>query len=357
MFFCGVITMTKLSKNEIIEIIKSEYPNSSNKYLAKKLNISQTNLRTKASKLGVKKSKEYMDKVYEKMNMNRKIKQENSYKNYKINNIEKNILIGSLIGDGTLSLYGRSKNACYRENTGPNQIQYRKWKAEKLKNLDLKINKYGAIYSPSHPIYTELYELFYPNDEKTLTEKSLNLLDHPIGLACLYMDDGSLIIDSFRKNNKMYLFPRIYFYTQSFSFEENLLLKQHLKNTFNVHFNLKNWKDGKKSILEVSKRDELNSFIEIVKPYVEEIKCMRYKVDIKNKMKETKKRYITKFPNKEIILSSLNIRDNSYSLKEESKIIEMCKQGYPYTKIANTLNRTYYGIYDKVQRMKKEGKI
>lgn len=343
--------------DEMIKTIKNEYPYSDNDELAKKLGISESALRTKASRLGLKKNQEYMDKVYKKMQKYRKLKQNDIYKNYKMTDIERNIIIGSLVGDGTLSIYGRSKNACYRENTGTSQIDYRKWKVEKLKNLDFKTNKYGAIYSPSHPIYTEIYELFYPNGEKILTEENLKILDHPIGLACLFMDDGSLIIDSFRKKNNIYLFPRIYFYTQSFSFEENLLLKQHLENTFNVHFNLKNWKDGKKAILEISKRDDLNSFIEIVKPYVEKIECMKYKVDIENKTKETKKRYIAKFPDKKIILSSINIENNSYSSEDESKIIKMYKQGYPYTKIANALNRTYYGLYDKVRRMKNEGKI
>lgn len=74
-------------------------------------------------------------------------------------------------------------------------------------------------------------------------------------------------------------------------------------------------------------------------------------------MKETKKRYIEKFPNKDIILSPLNIDDNSYSSEVESKIIEMYNQGCPCPVIAYSLNRRYYGLYDKVRRMKNEGKI
>jgi hypothetical protein len=191
--------MSTIYTNEMIQVIKNEYPYSNNDVLAKKLGISESALRTKASRLGLKKNQEYMDKVYKKMQKYRKIKQNERYKDYEMTNIERNIIIGSLIGDGTLSIYGRSKNACYRENTGPNQIEYRKWKAENLKNLDFKTNTYGAIYSPSHPIYTELYKLFYPNGKKILTEKNLNLLNHPIGLACLFMDDGSLVINNYRK--------------------------------------------------------------------------------------------------------------------------------------------------------------
>ncbi len=47
----------------------------------------------------------------------------------------------------------------------------------------------------------------------------------------------------------------------------------------------------------------------------------------------------------------------SYSKYEEDKIIELYNQGYSYTDIAYYLNRSYYGLYDKIQRMKNEGKI
>jgi len=39
------------------------------------------------------------------------------------------------------------------------------------------------------------------------------------------------------------------------------------------------------------------------------------------------------------------------------KICEMVYKGYSYVDIANCLNRPYHGLYNKVVRMKKEGKI
>ena len=60
--------MTTLYTDEIINIIKNEYPNTDNEELTKMLGISESALRTKASRLGVKKSDEYMNKVYNKMN-------------------------------------------------------------------------------------------------------------------------------------------------------------------------------------------------------------------------------------------------------------------------------------------------
>lgn len=149
---------------------------------------------------------------------------------YTMNRLERNIIIGSLFGDGSLALYGKSKNTYYREHGCTKQVPYRQWKANKLENLDFKILtscKNPQLRSPSNKDYTNLYNSFYINREKTITKENLLLLDHPIGLACLYMDDGSLVIDSSRrKNSSIYIFARISIYTLNFSEDENVLLKE-----------------------------------------------------------------------------------------------------------------------------------
>lgn len=356
MFYGGGV-LTTFYTNKMIQIIKDEYPDSDNDILSKKLGISEPALKTKASRLGIKKSEEYMDKIYKNMQKHRKIQQANSYKVYEMSNIERNIIIGSLIGDGTLSIYGRSKNASYRESTGPSQREYRQWKVRMLKNLDFKIKRDGSIYSPSHPIYTDLYNLFYPNGKKILPKEGLNLLNHPIGLACLYMDDGSLVINNYKYNKNITLFPQIALYSQSFTKEENLLLKKHIQNTFNIKFKLSKRKDGSNYILKINKINEVYSFINIVKPYVEQIPCMGYKIDVDKKLTETKKRYSKKYKYRNIKLANKIAKDISYSSYEEDKIIELHRKGYNYTEIASCLDRPYYGLYDKVKRMKEEGKI
>ena len=121
--------MILLSKEDMINIIKKEYPDADNKILATKLGIKEQTLRSKASKLGIKKSESFMNKYYIRLQESKKLKQDENYIDYKMTNIERNIIIGSLLGDGTLSKYGRSLNASYRENTGPSQVAYRKWKS------------------------------------------------------------------------------------------------------------------------------------------------------------------------------------------------------------------------------------
>ena len=281
-------------------------------------------------------------------------------KTYNITNIERNIIIGSLLGDGSLALYGRSKNAYYREHGCTKQVPYRKWKAERLKNLDFKLLttcKNPQLRSLSNKIYTELYNLFYKNREKIITPENIILLDHPIGLACLYMDDGSLVIDSSkRKTGSIYIFPRISIYTLNFSKYENIILQNHISKAFNVNTKLKERKDGKHFLLEINKRNDIVKFINTVSPFIKGIPCMHYKIKLKERF-ENKRLELTDKGYKNINSWSENITENNYSKDEENFIIKSKQLGTTDKKIASLLGRSYWGIVDKIRRLKLENKI
>jgi len=271
--------------------------------------------------------------------------------------VEMNILVGSILGDGNLALYGRSKNAYYREHGCDKQIDYRIWKSEKLKDLDFKFfpnHKHGKLCSPSHQIFTELYNMFYINKIKTITEQNVKLLNHPIGLACFYMDDGTLIIDSaIRKNKVKYLFPRIALYSLSFSKEENIILLEHIKNTFNIEFKLKNRPDGKHYILELNKQNEITKFIDLMSQIVKEIPCMTYKINIQERL-IAKQRQL-ELNNIQSVISSLHPNDTSYSSQEVNLLVQLKKSGVSNKDIATTLNRSYWSVVDKIRRLRIEG--
>lgn len=146
--------MISLSQKNIKNIIEKEYPDADNKILANKLGIKEQTLRQKASKLGVKKSERF----------------EENYKDYKMTNIERNIIIGSLLGDGTLSKYGRNLNACYRENTEGSQVPYRSWKRNKLIN-EIPSMKYKSDID-SKLIDTKIrYSNRFPDKTVNITNK------------------------------------------------------------------------------------------------------------------------------------------------------------------------------------------
>lgn len=350
-----------INKNNINDYIVKNYPKSDTYELASKLNITVCALRSRAYKLGVKKDLSHMHKVYSNLQEKRKESFEKNTIPLELNQLEKNIIIGSLLGDGSLALYGRSKNAHYREHGGDSQSEYRKWKAEKLKHVGFKFNdkcKYGKLSSFSHPVYTELYNLFYINNIKTITQNHISLLDHPIGLACLYMDDGSLTINVSAKNNGyVYISPQITLYTLNFSMQENLILRDHILNIFGISFNLSKRPDGKNYILKINKMNDIMRFINLVSTYVREVKCMKYKIDIENRLIEKKKEILETGLCRTIRTSPLEVIDNCYSKDDEITIIRMKKEGFKDKDIANKINRSYWGTVDKIRRLRQEGKL
>lgn len=282
------------------------------------------------------------------------------YKNYKLNTIQKNIIIGSILGDANLAMYGRSINAYYREHGCDKQISYREWKLKYLKNLDFKIRyneKIPSLVSPSHPIYTNLYNLFYIDNVKTITKDNIKLITHPIALACLYMDDGTLVMDINTKKNNIYIFPRIAIYTLCFTKEENQILINHIKKVFDINFKLKYSPYGKNYLLELNKRNEIKKFIDLVKPYVCEVDSMLYKIDLENRLKKQYDVLSKKYPLKNIIISSLTVENNNYSLEDEKLIIKLKQNNVKDREIATILNRSYYGLTDKIRRLRKEGSL
>lgn len=260
-------------------------------------------------------------------------------------NYKENILIGSILGDGTLSKYGRSKNALYREHGTILQNEYRKWKAE---NLGLKFNpQRGKIWSKSLPQYTYYYYLFYRNGKKELTQDILDRLNHPIGLMCLYFDDGSLVIDKYKRKDGYHLFPRVYLYTQSFTYKENLLLRDHLYKQFNIDFLIKKISNGSGYCLNLNKRKDIVRMMSLIRPFAKDIPCMHYKINLLQRLYDYQKKY----PNS--IIDTLDIKNNSYSSEEINYIKSALTQNITQREIANNLDRTYYSVVDKIRRMKK----
>lgn len=268
-------------------------------------------------------------------------------KNMRIDNIKENIIIGSLLGDGNLTISGRCVNAHYREHFSPKQLDYRIWKLNELVDLNFKLytrKNYYELNSPSNPLYTHYYNLFYNNKIKIITEENIKLLNHPIGLACLYFDDGTLLIDSAtRTNGYKYLFPRINISTLCFSKEENLILINHIYNIFNIKFKLKHLPYGKGYALELNKKDEIFKFINLILPYVKPIKSMTYKIDIYERLIEKQK----EIPHSTIC--NLYTTKHPYTHDEINKLLQLHKEKVPYKKIANILNKTYYSVVYKLR--------
>ena len=194
----------------------------------------------------------------------------------KLSFIQKQVLVGTLLGDEYLFPTVSGKYAYLRVSHGPKQENYVWWKYQYFKNWVLSPPKHqlqnkakidlGGYYWFKTIANRELLkyrEIFYKNREKNISSNIGQLLNSPLSLAVWYMDDGTLANKSLHLN------------TQSFSKEENLKLKEVLRKNFGIDCNLnKSGNIGKGYILYVPV-SETRKFLSIINPYVKE--CLPYK--------------------------------------------------------------------------------
>lgn len=150
---------------------------------------------------------------------------------------EKDIIIGSLLGDGSMRMIGRNTNPVFCVSHSEKEKDYVFWKYKELKRL---INtapwREQRIYHKdrsrklfswrfqtlSSLFFSDIYKTFYPKKKKIIPVGIENLLrKSPLALTVWIMDDGN------RNHNALFL------NTQSFSLRDQQRLVKALKNVFN----------------------------------------------------------------------------------------------------------------------------
>lgn len=155
----------------------------------------------------------------------------------KLNETQKALIIGSILGDGTLRIPGRNNEANFTADHGEQQKGYVFWKYKMMKEWVLTSpRQYVRSYHKdrtrktiswrfstiAHPELTKLYRIFYPNGKKILPDSIKDLLIHPLSLAIWAMDDGTKSGESF------------FFSTQNFTQKEQEVLIKCLKENFGI---------------------------------------------------------------------------------------------------------------------------
>ncbi len=198
-----------------------------------------------------------------------------NYKELKVENDLKQLLIGSLLGDGCYcSVGGTTKNMCLSIAHSEKQKEYLEYKHSILSRYELaspivqyKVNnsRYSReltgfrFKSRLHPIFTNIRTHYYDSDgHKRVFREFVEDID-AIGLSIWYMDDGYVT-----KNSCV-------FSTCSFTVEEQQILAEILLRKFDLHFNVGVMDNS----MYLQARD-FAKFVEIVKPYV--IPSMQYKL-------------------------------------------------------------------------------
>lgn len=190
-----------------------------------------------------------------------------------LSDIQLEILYGSLLGDMCLS--DGWKNVRPSISQGGEQEAYFDYKCSffpgllgkisKEPRFDKRTNKYYnkfAVRLLAHPLYTEIKKELYPNNVKTVTQEWLDKIT-PRGLAFWFMDDGS--------NNGCLA-------TNSFSYEEHLLIKEWFKNEYDIDVNIHkvNLKNKIQYNIFILSKSRLH-FEKLIFPYM--IPSMYYKLN------------------------------------------------------------------------------
>jgi len=212
----------------------------------------------------------------------------------KLNQQQKDLIIGTLLGDGNLQTETKGRQWRYRA-------------LQKAESKDYLFHKYEIFQSfcTSQPIFSEIFDertqktyqrwyfntvvddcfrhygnLFYtfnPKTQQMVKDVPLNieLFLTPCAVAYWYMDDGAL--KWLGKSNAMRIC------TESFSEHGVIRLQKALKNLFNIETNLVRKTTHDVFVgyrLSINEKNSLK-FREIIQPYL--VECMKYKVSDGNK--------------------------------------------------------------------------
>jgi hypothetical protein len=105
-----------------------------------------------------------------------------------------------------------------------------------------------------------------PRRRKCVPDQIKHWFTHPLALSVFYMDDGT-VTDN-----------QPYFATGEFSLKEVHLLQDCFKDNFGLNTSIRRSNGNPVGFL-VARRD-CQTFLDLVSPYVQEVPCMRYKLNI-----------------------------------------------------------------------------
>ena len=188
------------------------------------------------------------------------------------------VLIGSILGDGTLRVGTGAINANLKIEHGLVQKDYVVWKYKIFRpwvftepKISYRYRESGEKYAKSwwfrtvrHPILTKFRNRFYENGKKVIPGDIVKDIDN-LAMAIWVMDDGSL-----NKNH-------IDISTYAFSLSEVRLLIAALNSRFGL--SAKYYRDRDKGHRMYFNLEDTKNLIEIIKPYV--MPVMQYKVKLR----------------------------------------------------------------------------
>ena len=202
----------------------------------------------------------------------------------KITKESRNLLIGMLLGDGTIS-----NNNVFKIAHSESQKDYLEWKVKQLKEAGIRNNGIKSYiktkgYTIGVPVYYTqlntipfikvLRKVFYKEKKILGNRKLLNRLDAK-GIAIWYMDDGHINIRKTKDGRPMGFYIKI---STCEPKQEVQTIIDFFKEQWNIKFYM--FHEGKKedSYSLCCGTKEGLKFIDIVKPYVSQVPSMIHKI-------------------------------------------------------------------------------
>lgn len=198
-----------------------------------------------------------------------------------LTNEQMGLLVGSLMGDGCISVVNRGKCANWVISHSDKQLDYLLYTKELLEKSGLPVTCPSIQHKGKYTMYSicvclgtfglTLRHLFYPNGKKTVTRHLLNYLT-PVGIALWYQDDGSR---RFIKRNGKIQGREIKIATCGFTEDEHIIMQNYFNTVWDVAWRVNR---DKKYYMLVTAATNANKFINIIKPFVCE--SLSYKIDL-----------------------------------------------------------------------------
>ena len=205
-----------------------------------------------------------------------------------INNIplsqeQQQLILGSLLGDG----YCNRNRQFIRFYHCGKQREYLEWKVKLLDKFQIKnngIKEYistcgynigkGVLYSQMSVIPTikALRRTVYI-PKKTITRKLLNWLT-PLEIAIWYMDDGHINVNTSKQRSSIQHTIKIATCVDESTVE---VIIQYFLDIWNIKF--RKFPEGKNTFsIASSSEEDYSKFVNLIKPFVEQVPSMLYKI-------------------------------------------------------------------------------
>ena len=202
------------------------------------------------------------------------------------------MVAASLLGDGSVHIPSDgSKNALFTIA----QVITHKDYIDKLQNILENITRTKTrIHQPElknakeqitlqtmrHPFYTKFRERMYGTGKKCVDPHYLTLLDYEF-LAHWFMEDGSLSSTPQRKDGRWYNRKEAYLHTNGFSYGDNILLKQALKEKLDIESNVRIYtgKTGNRTYFLSIYKKSIDAMLEGISPFI--VPSFEYKITVR----------------------------------------------------------------------------